>query len=169
MVLLRRLRQSAVAVTAITASSTVSAQDMASVTVAPLAAGAPALGWPGLAVLAIALAVGAILMLRRSRPLVAQTLGLVTLALTAAVGDAALPTVIISGAECHQVTEKSYEPLKSLELKSECSNPIRIVALTLNCDRADGEAPAEPVSDSLCEVGLIISAGGSCHLPSCPC
>jgi hypothetical protein len=169
MVLLRRLRQSAVAVTAITVSSTVSAQDMASVTVAPLAAGAPALGWPGLAVLAIALAVGAVLMLRRSRPLVGQTLGLVTLALTAGVGDASQPAVIISGAECHQVTEKSFQPLKSLELESECSNPIRIVALTLNCEGAEGEAPAEPVSDSPCEVGLIIPAGGSCHLPSCPC
>jgi hypothetical protein len=167
-VVLRRLRQLVVVVSAIAAPLTVSAQDVGSVTVAPLSAAAPALGWPGLGALAIALAAGAVLMLRRSRPLVAQTLGLVTLALTAAVGDAALPNVIISGDECHRVTEKSYQPLKSVELESACANPIRIIALELNCDRT-GEAPVESLSDSLCEVGLIVPPGGSCHLPSCPC
>jgi hypothetical protein len=149
---------------------TVSAQDAGSVTVAPISAGAPALGWPGLGVLTIALALGGFLILRRSRPLMAQTLGVVTLALTAAIGHAGLPNVTISGAECHQVTEKSFDALnKFLELESECSNPIRIVALTLNCERAEGEIPVEPVSDSLCEVGLIVPPGGSCNLPSCPC
>jgi hypothetical protein len=99
---------------------------------------------------------------------VARTLGRVALALTAAVGDASTPSVVISGDECHRVTEKSYEPLKSLQLESECSNPIRIIALTLDCERADGEAPAD-TTDVLCEVGLIVPPGGSCFLPSCPC
>jgi hypothetical protein len=167
--MLRRLRQLAVAIAAITAPLTVSAQDGGSVTVAPLAAGAPVLGWPALGALAIALAVGAVLMLRRSRQPVAQTLGLVTLVLTAAVGYAAITNVIISGDECHQVTQKSYPPLKNVELQSQCPNPIHIIDLQLNCNRAEGEPPVQSVPDAPCEVGLIVPPGGSCQLPECPC
>jgi hypothetical protein len=60
----------------------VSAQDGGSVTVAPLVAGAPVLGLPALGVLAIALAVGAVFMLRRSRQPGARLVGVVAIVLT---------------------------------------------------------------------------------------
>jgi len=167
--MLRRLRQLAVAITAITAPVTVSAQDGGSVTVAPLGAGVPALGWPALGALAIALAVGAVLMLRRSRQPGARLLGVVAMVLTAAIGQAAITSVTISGDECHQVTQESYPPVKDVELQSQCPNPIRIIDLQLNCDRAVSEPPVESVPVAPCEVGLIIPPGGSCELPGCPC
>lgn len=167
--MLRRLRQLAVGIAGITAPLTVSAQDGGSVTVAPLAAGAPALGWPALGALAIALGVGAVLMLRRSRQPGARLLGVVAMVLTAALGHGATANVIISGDECHQVTQESYPPLKNVELQSQCPNPIRIIDLQLNCNRAEGEPPVETVPDAPCEVGLIVHPGGSCQLPACPC
>jgi hypothetical protein len=169
--LLRRLRQFAFAITAITAPLTASAQVLGgSVTVAPIATeGAPVLGWAGLAALVLALGIGAALMLRRSRPRVVPMVGVLTLVLLAAARGAPVLDVIIAGDECRQVWQENYEPLKHIELESQCPNLIRIIDLQLNCDRTGEEAPIESVSGTVCEVGLIIPTGGSCLLPGCPC
>ena len=143
--MLRRFGQLAVGIAGITAPLTVSAQDGGSVTVAPLVAGAPVLGLPALGALAIALAVGAVLMLRRSRRPGARLLGVVAVVLTAAVVHGAITNVMISDDECHQVTQKSYAPLKNVELQSQCSNPIHIVDLQLTCTLPAGEASVESV------------------------
>jgi len=166
--MLRRVRQFAVGIAGITVPLAVSAQDGGSVTVAPLVAGAPVLGLPALGVLAIALAVGAVFMLRRSRRPGARLVGVVAIMLTAAVVHGAVTNVIISGDECHQVTQESYEPFKNVELQSQCSNPIRIVDVQITCT-IEGEAPVESVAAPPCEVGLIVPPGGSCQLPGCPC
>ncbi len=165
---LRKLRQLAAGIAAITAPLTASAQDGGTVIVAPFAAGAPALGWPALGVLAIALAAGAMLMLRRAGQPGTRLLGVVAVLLTAAVGHGAANNVIISGDECHQRTQESYPPLKNVDLQNECPNPIRIIDLQITCSSMD-EVPAEAAPDPLCEVGLVVPPGGVCRLPACPC
>src|SRR5689334_20396299 len=118
----RRLRQFAVGVLAIATPLTASAQVSGSVTVGPLAVGAPALGWPALGALTIALALGAVVLPRRSSQPAARLLGVVALVLTAAVGHAAVANVIITADECRQVTQETYPALPNVELQSQCPN-----------------------------------------------
>lgn len=165
--MLRRLRQLAVGIAGLTAPLTVSAQGIGSVTVAPLGAATPALGLPALGALALALALGGFVMLRRSGHTGARVLGVLALVLAAAVGHAAVSNVIISGDECHQLTQEDYAPLANVELQSECANPIRIVDVHLTCSAPGSEASGQSVPNPQCEVGLVVPPGTACELPSC--
>ncbi len=167
--LLGRLRALPIAIAAIAAPVPTVAQPVNTVTVEPVAAGAPVLGWPGLAVLVLVLTVGAVLILRRSDRSAARAVGLVTLLLTAAVAYAGVSNVTISDDECHHVTQKSYPQFDSPDLENQCPNPIRIVDLQLDCDASKITAPAPDGSGRACEIGLIILPGSSCQLPTCSC
>jgi hypothetical protein len=147
----------------------VAAQADGLVTVGPLIAGAPALGMVGLGLLAAALAIGAAVMLRRSHPRTTAALALLAVSTTSAVVYASAVHLIISGDECGQITQKSFSPLTSVVLESQCPNPIRIVDLEIDCtDIEHGEETQLPPVQP-CEVGVILEPGEECQLPSCPC
>ena len=167
--LLGRLRALAIAITAIAAPVAAFAQPANTVTVEPVAAGAPVLGWPGLGVLVLALTVGAVLILRRADRSAARAVGVVTLLLSVAVAYASVSNVTIGGDECHRVTQKSYPEFDSPDLENQCANPIRIIALQLDCDTAKATAPVPDGAGPACEIGLIIPPGSSCQLPTCSC
>jgi hypothetical protein len=168
MMMLPRLRQLALGVLALAGPSAAFAQPSGVVVTGPLAVGAPALGWPVLAVLALALATGALLMLRRVPQSGARAIAVLGLVLAAASGRAAVLSVIIEGDECNRVNQETYSPTREILLQNQCANSVRILDLELDCsefDRAQQGSEAAPPPP--CEVGLIIPAGDSCALPTC--
>jgi hypothetical protein len=141
------------------------AQGESTVTIAPFGTGAPLLGSATLGLLAIVLAVAGAAILRRRPTALARALGVMAIALSAATAYSALPEVVISGDECHQVTQELYVGRDSVLLRSECPNPIRVVAINLSCSDAHSAAAVEKID---CSVGLVIPPGETCLLPSCP-
>lgn len=162
----RKLRQLALGGLALAAPAAAFAQPTGSVITGPLAVGAPALGWPVLVVLAVALAAGAIVMLRvpRSAARVAAALALV---LAAGAGRAAVLSVIISGDECHRITQETYSPLTEALLENQCNNSIRVIDLQLDCLDGGSEEANQAAPVPACEVGLILASGDLCELPIC--
>jgi len=134
------------------------AEFFGTVTTAPVSvAGAPAMGMPMLAVLAVVLAVGGGYMLRRTRGGAIAKVALIA-ALTALAGlTYATDGVVIEGADCGMQTVHQFVPLHTL--LSNCTNPIRIIDIQLDCQALD------PPGD--CTVGQVLTNGDSCTLPHC--
>ena len=83
---------------------------------------------------------------------------------------AALVNVVVACEECTRVNTEFFS-LKDagLLLVSECQNDIRIIELTECAPGAtDGEPSAEPLLMDPCTIGLTLSFGDSCALPTCP-
>ena len=165
----RSVRSFVVVIACVMAPLSLSAHNGGSVVVGPIGASAPALGMPLLAILAMLLTVTAVVFLRRPRSVLSHALVVLALMLTATVGLSLIPTVVVSGDECNEITQKSYDSSSpSVALLSECPNPIRIIELDLNCHHSDCEQAELPPTS--CEVGLVLNPGQICQLPTCgPC
>jgi hypothetical protein len=163
----RRSQQIAAVVAGTLVPLTVSAQNGASVTVAPLGTAAPAAGLPLLGLLALLLAIVAVTLLRRDRTAVRFATVLFTVAMVAGVGYSLMANVVVSGDECGQVTVKPYDRFADLNLESECANPIQIIDLEIECNGIHKETLVEgqPLPD--CQVGLVLNFEEACILPSC--
>lgn len=161
---LQRIGQLVVASAGTMIAASAFAQPGNSITVAPLGTGAPLLGSQTLGVLAIVLAVAGMVILRRRPTTVARALGVMAIAVSAATAYSAISEVVISGDECRQVTEEPFSD-GTEQLRSDCPNPIRIVALHRDCDDAHSAGAAEKIE---CSVGLVVQPGETCLLPLCP-
>jgi hypothetical protein len=128
------------------------------VTTAPnVVAGAPAMGMPMVALLAVLLAGGGAYMLRRTRSGAIAKVALIA-ALTALAGlTYATDGVLIEGADCGMQTVHQFIPGHTL--LSNCTNPIRIIDIQLDCFAQD--PPGQ------CRVGQVLTTGQSCTLPMC--
>jgi len=138
--------------------------DTGSVTVAPLGTAAPTIGAAMLGVLAVVLALGAFLVLRRRSS--AMTAGFVAVVLSttlAVMTYAAGDTIIVMGNDCTQQTRFEYNPTGDQRLRSACTAPIKIVDLEIQCDLE--ETPGEPLQD--CVLDLILKPGDECRLETC--
>jgi hypothetical protein len=127
------------------------------VTTAPYL-GAPAMGMPLLALLAVLLAgFGAYLSRRRRGRVVKVALAA---ALTALAGLAyAIDGVTIGGADCGMRTVHPFIPVGVHTLISNCPNAIQILSITVNCD--------DPAPSTPCTVGQVLTQGQGCSLPAC--
>jgi hypothetical protein len=167
MMMPRKFRQLAVGILAVAGPSAASAQLIGAVTTGPLAVGAPALGGPVLAVLALALAAGAVLMLRRAQS-GARVIAMLALLLAAAAGRAAVLSVIVEGDECGRITTQEYSPTSEILLINQCDNSVRVLDIQLICTDAVSEPdPIEAAPTPPCEIGLVLSPGDDCALPLC--
>jgi hypothetical protein len=138
--------------------------DTGSVTVAPLGTAAPTIGTAMLGVLAVVLAVGAFLVLRRRAA--TMTAGFVAVALSATVAlmtYAAGATTIVMGVDCTKPTTFIYNPTGDQRLQSACARAIEVVDLTLECNFKDTLAEVIPS----CVIGLVLQPGEECSLQTC--
>jgi hypothetical protein len=128
------------------------------VTTAPYL-GAPAMGMPLLALLAVLLAGFGAYLLRRRRCGVVAKVALAA-ALTALAGLAyATDGVTIEGADCGMRTVHPFIPVGVHILTSNCPNAIQILSITVNCDDPNPSTP--------CTVGQVLTQGQRCNLPAC--
>ena len=120
--------------------------------------------------LSVILALLAARLLRRAPKgaLAALALALVTTA--AGVAHSHPNDIVVEGGECSTEFTHEYNPLAGpFLLVSACANPIRIVALGVDCF-PPGETLGDVTSNAAipCEEGLVLPPNGQCELPSCP-
>lgn len=122
---------------------------------------APAIGLPAMVLVALALGVGAVYLLRHRSP----SVRLVAVAAAMMLASIAYATVSVevSGPECDVRTTHTWNPLTSTSLDNQCSNALLIVALELDCISGTGMSSTIPD----CVVGATLEAGASCALPLC--
>lgn len=148
--------------------STVLAQPSGFVTVAPLGTAAPALGWLSLAVLALALAGGAFVLLRRAPAMARNAAVVLTIVGFGVTAYSAVVTIVISDDQCHEETLRGYNasPGNETTLSNACPNAIRIVDIELTCT-APGEGAGGGAALASCDVDQLLVADEECFLPLC--
>ena len=133
------------------------------VTTAPVGMPAPAMGMPLLVLLAVLLAgAGAYLLRRTGGGVIAKVAVVAALAALAglAYANGGMGTIYtVAGPDCGIAKTFTFDPLGPNELLSNCPNPIRIIAIQLDCNAPD--PPGE------CTVGQVLSNGQFCTLPEC--
>ncbi len=162
----RRANQIAVAVASLVAPLTAFAQVRTGTVTTDPVRQAPALGMPLLVVLVVAIAGFAMYRLRR--PSMKPIVGLVLFAAVAMLAGSsdAGTGVTISGAECTQRTVSPFPAFLSVQLMSQCPNPIQIVAIDLSCGQPGAPNTDVPIVPD-CTLNQILSNGDRCTLPSC--
>ncbi|HVO25986.1 MAG TPA: midcut-by-XrtH protein [Candidatus Margulisiibacteriota bacterium] len=143
------------------------AASAATVTTVPVGPAAPALGTTMLVLLAVALTVGAVCVLRRKAARVASTLALVAAVIgLAGLAYAGFATVTVSGGQCTMRTTQIWNALNPTLLENQCGNELLIEAIDLtSC--TDDLGTAAPDLFPFCVVGQTLAAGASCELPQC--
>lgn len=132
------------------------------VTTAPVAAAAPAIGVPMLVVVVVLLAAVGGYGLRRTHGGVIAKIGFaVALSVAAGLAYATNAGIIIEGADCGMTAAHQYDGSMTHPLVNSCPNAIRIVSIDLDCIL---DPPPSP-----CSEGLVLAPGASCGLPFCDC
>lgn len=135
------------------------------VTVVPGSVAAPAVSALMLGLLAVVLTVVTAVVLRRRSAVLGSGLALVIAAvMVAGIGHAAFTTFTIEGNECNEETTENFFPGGAPRLLSDCSNPIQIVDIDVECN--GGEVPPQETLDP-CSVGQTLNPGNDCALPTC--
>ena len=161
--IIRRLPHAVVALATLVAPLVARAQAApnGSVTTAPFAPGAPVMGLPVLALLAVVLAGVAAYFLRRATGRgVAGLAVLAVLGGLVGLGYATLPSITIQGAQCATSTTQVYDAFFENTLVSHCPNPISIVSIQQTCTLVAGPGGG-------CRAGQVLTNGASCNLPTC--
>ncbi|HVO25988.1 MAG TPA: hypothetical protein VMW56_20405 [Candidatus Margulisiibacteriota bacterium] len=164
--MLMKLRGSLYLSTVVATLVTPFAASAGTVTTVPLGAAAPALGLPMLGLLAVALSVGAVHVLRRKAASATAKLAVVAVVISlAGAAYAPIPTVVVSNEQCTVRTTQMWDSSNPAVLENRCSNDLVIEAI-MACEPGLGSAA---VVDELpvCVVGQILAADGACDLPVC--
>jgi apolipoprotein N-acyltransferase len=149
------------------------AQFPGTVITSPLGAAAPAVGMPMLVLLALALSVGAVYVLRRKAASTTARLALVAAAIivaSIAYATIPMPSVVVSGEQCAMRTTQTWNAATPTELDNQCSNALLIEAIATQCPEEDGTmGTAGGKVDALpsCVPGQTLAAGAACDLPVC--
>ena len=143
------------------------AASAATVTTVPVGPAAPALGTTMLVLLAVALTVGAVCVLRRKAARVASTVAVVVaVSGLAGLAFAGFFTVTVSGGQCTMRTTQIWNALNPALLENQCGNGLLIEAIDLTSCTDDLRTAAADMFPS-CVVGQTLAAGASCELPQC--
>ncbi|HYD50080.1 MAG TPA: hypothetical protein VEB21_17105 [Terriglobales bacterium] len=143
-----------------------SAQEAVVIT-APLAVGvgAPAVGFPMLATLAVLLAAAALYALRKkSARSLAMLIGL-ALSGAVAIAYAGGGVITLQGPDCSERAIHPYNPSSFNTLRNECTNPMQVVEIEVDCSDEVPEGSSVPLP--LCTEGMVLNNGQECTLPGC--
>jgi len=142
----------------------------AMVTTTPIGLSAPLLSTTTLVLLTIALAILAGVMLRRSSAGPVAIVAILAVGVGFAVASHAVTDVVVENVECRTRFTHEYDPYyTTMNLVSNCPNPIKIVELDPRCE-SGGSNVGGAIFDGRavpCVLGRILSSGDTCLLPSC--
>lgn len=131
----------------------------------PAGQAVPTLGALALVFLAVALAAGAMYVMRRAQVgSLAQVALVAAIATITTVGYGSMANVVVSGGECSVRTEHEFNPNEPTLLENDCAGSIRIDSIEYFCEGGNESIAGGDDHLLLCEEGLVLPPNGSCSL-----